>query len=81
MNDEILNRLRPAIAKQLGIAAAEITPNLKMGDHPAWDSMGHMGLVAALEKEFAIRFPSHALPRITSVTLIEKELSKILAKV
>lgn len=81
MNDEMQIRLRSAIAKQLGVSATEITPNLKMGDHPAWDSMGHMGLVAALEKEFAVRFPSHALPRITSVVLIEKELTKMLPKV
>jgi len=80
MNDEMQSRLRSAIAKQLGLAPLEITPNLKMGDHSAWDSMGHMGLVAAMEKEFAVRFPSHALPRITSVALIEKELTKLLSK-
>jgi acyl carrier protein len=80
MNDQDQSRLRSAIAKQLGVAPLEITPTLKMGDHPAWDSMGHMGLVAALEKEFAVRFPSHALPRITSVALIEKELTKMLSK-
>jgi acyl carrier protein len=81
MIDDLQSRLRSAVAKQFGMAPPEVTANLKMGDHPAWDSMGHMGLVAALEKEFAVRFPSHALPRITSVALIEKELSKMLSKV
>ena len=80
MDEAIQIRLRSAIAKQLGVAPTEVTADLKMGDHPAWDSMGHMGLVAVLEKEFAVRFPSHALARITSVASIEKELSKMLGK-
>lgn len=33
---------------------AETARNLKFQDIPAWDSVGHMGLVAALEEAFEI---------------------------
>ena len=33
---------------------AETAMNLKFQDIPAWDSVGHMGLVAALEEAFDI---------------------------
>lgn len=33
---------------------AETAMNLKFQDIPAWDSVGHMGLVAALEEAFEI---------------------------
>ncbi len=33
---------------------AETARNLKFQDIPAWDSIGHMGLVAALEEAFEI---------------------------
>lgn len=32
----------------------ETAKNLKFQDIPAWDSVGHMGLVAALEEAFEI---------------------------
>ena len=33
---------------------AEEVPNLKYQDIEAWDSVGHMGLISALEDEFDI---------------------------
>ncbi len=73
-------RLRAVIAKQLGVPEAKVTPSLKMGDHPLWDSMGHMNLLSAVEKEFGVRFPGHALARVTSVEAIAKELEKLVAR-
>lgn len=34
--------------------AADQVPSLKYQDIPAWDSVGHMGLVARLEEAFGI---------------------------
>lgn len=40
------------------VASLEVTPeqvlNLKYQDVPAWDSVGHMGLMAAIEETFNI---------------------------
>ena len=78
---ELLNQLQSVVAKVFGMSADQVVPDFKMGDHPRWDSMGHMDLVASVEKEFGVRFPSHALPQITSVGLIGNELSKLLNRV
>lgn len=74
MADELENRVRGVMARTFGIPLDAVAPHFKMGDHPRWDSIGHMELVAALEKEFAVRFPGHALARITSLVAIKNEL-------
>jgi acyl carrier protein len=52
---------------------------LQLGDPPDWDSLGHMGLVAALEQEFGVRFPSYALAQLVSVEAIVEALQGQLA--
>lgn len=78
MSDDLESRLRTIVAKVLKADAAQIRPDFKMGDHPRWDSLGHMDLVAAIENDFGIRFPSHALPRITSLPVIRREVEAAL---
>jgi acyl carrier protein len=48
---------------------------LRMGEPPDWDSLGHMGLVAALEQEFGVRFPSYTLAQLVTVDAIVGALS------
>ena len=42
-----------AVVEAFGVAADQV-PSLKYQDIPAWDSVGHMGLVARLEEAFGI---------------------------
>ncbi len=42
-----------AFVEAFGVAADQV-PSLKYQDIPAWDSVGHMGLVARLEEAFGI---------------------------
>lgn len=43
------------------------TADLRLGDPPQWDSMGHMELLVAIENEFDVRFPAHQIATLTSV--------------
>jgi acyl carrier protein len=47
---------------------------LSINGIPAWNSLGHMALVVALEKEFGIRFSGARVANLTSVAGIVKEL-------
>ena len=70
------SRVRNVIVKTFRLPPEGAARDLRMGDPPAWNSLGHMELVAALEKEFGVRFPGYALPTLTSVDAIVQELGK-----
>jgi acyl carrier protein len=39
-----------------------------------WDSLGHLKLIMAIEKEFKIRFDTSEIPALTSFELIDQAL-------
>ncbi|MGP8201774.1 MAG: acyl carrier protein [Limisphaerales bacterium] len=46
-----LEKLRLAFTEGLGMGAARVTDDLQYGN-TGWDSVGHMALVAAIERKF-----------------------------
>ena len=68
-------RVRAVIARTLRLCEETAAGDLRMGNPPAWDSLGHMGLVAAFEQEFDVRFPGHVLPELVSVPAIMDALN------
>ena len=67
--------IRKTLAGVFGVKPEEIAPDLQFGDLPAWDSMGHMDLMLALEERFGLEISAESIRRLTSVTAIVKELS------
>jgi acyl carrier protein len=53
---ELNDRLRAAFVAALALDDDVDVENLKYRDIEAWDSVGHMGLVAAIEDEFDVQF-------------------------
>jgi len=55
-----MSRLRPLVhaivARELALAPAQVTDRLGPGDVPAWDSIGHLQLVRAVERELGFVF-------------------------
>jgi acyl carrier protein len=49
----------------------ELKPEHKFMDVPGWDSVGHMALVAELEKQLEISFNLEEIVALTSVQAIE----------
>ena len=49
-------KLRDIVISTLKISAAEYSEDLAAGDHPAWDSIGHVNLLMAVEQSFEIAF-------------------------
>ena len=70
------SRVRGVIAKTFALGPTAATDDLRMRSPPAWDSLGHMTLVAALEKEFGVQFPGYTIPELTSLDAIVREVEK-----
>lgn len=49
-------KLRDLIIAQLKIEPSQYSEELGAGDIPEWDSLAHMNLIMAVEKEFRITF-------------------------
>ena len=57
-NEKILNRLSELFADILDLAEIKITENTRAADIDEWDSLTHIQLIVAIEKEFGIKFTS-----------------------
>ena len=50
---------------------------LQKGSLPSWDSLGHMSLVAAIEKTFGVSFPTYMLQDLVSVGSIVSAVKEL----
>lgn len=57
--------------------ALVVTDDLTRESLKAWDSLGHIRLVAALEEAFNVHFSIEQIERMTSVAKIRAELSDL----
>lgn len=60
-------RLTQAIAEECGCAAAGITPDTSFRGDLALDSLELASLVVALEAEFEVELPDHAMENLLTV--------------
>lgn len=49
-------RVFKAISKALEVKQEMLSEDTAIGDFPNWDSLGHLIIISALEKEFDIKF-------------------------
>jgi acyl carrier protein len=75
MSDQLESRVRGVIRQTFALSEAESGGPLAMGQHPSWDSLGHMQLLSAIEKEFQVRFPIFRMSHLTSIDAIVSELA------
>jgi len=52
----IEQEVKQVVLESLRIAEAEYSEELAAGDIPAWDSLGHVNLLMAIERHFHIVF-------------------------
>jgi len=50
---------------------------LQKGSLPAWDSLGHMSLVSAIENKFGVSFPTYMLQDLVSVDSIVSAVKEV----
>jgi acyl carrier protein len=69
-------QLQQVIATTLNIAPQKITETTTDEDIAAWDSLGHVNLMMALEQTFDIYLDVEDLPLLNSVPAIIQYLQK-----
>ena len=65
------------VAQTLEIPLEQVSAELAVGSIPQWDSLGHLGIVSALEEAFSISFDVDELFEVENVgdfiDLIDKQ--------
>lgn len=70
--EDLLSKVRTAFKAAFGIEPDMITISTTPKDVPAWDSMGHVALVSALEQAFGLSFDVDEVMDMESVGKIVK---------
>lgn len=77
---QIDEKLRMIVIEVLKIPAADYHEDLTAGDHPQWDSIGHVNLLMAVEQGFEISFDVTDAIDIESVADLQDMVRKYLAQ-
>jgi acyl carrier protein len=72
----IMDTIRQTISDVFGVPASDLTPDSSPQTVEAWDSMGHLNLVLALEQAFNVQFSPEEIAGMTSVRLAAETLAK-----
>ncbi|HEX3525680.1 MAG TPA: acyl carrier protein [Thermoanaerobaculia bacterium] len=54
--DELRHKVIQTVSRALRVPQESITAEMMMGDIPQWDSLNHMAVVSAVEREFNLVF-------------------------
>lgn len=76
LRDQLRGRVRGVIVRTFRLSDQQSDRTLRMGDPPQWDSLAHMNLVIALEREFGVSFPTYAIAELSSDAKIVDALSQ-----
>ena len=71
-----LEKLTTVFVNVLEITPEEVCNELSYSEHPKWDSMSHMMLIAELEGEFAIMFDTDDIIDMSSFLKAQQILAK-----
>lgn len=71
-----MTELLSVIADALGVAATVLTRASSHETLAAWDSLGHVQVILAVEGHFGVRFRSDELPQLNSVEALARRLGR-----
>lgn len=67
-------RFREVLSEVLGLAPAQITPDLRRTDTELWDSINHLRLITVLETEFGASFTMDEIAQAQTPADLERVL-------
>lgn len=70
------NRLQKIFSESLGITLESVVDDLKYSECPEWDSVAHMGLVAAIEESFDIMIDAEDVIDMSSFAMAKQIVAK-----
>ncbi|MBF0558391.1 MAG: acyl carrier protein [Nitrospirae bacterium] len=66
----VLEGLIEVATDVLRVPEGEISMDLKAGDLPNWDSLGHLRLFMAIEEKFGVKFTAKEILQLLSIEQI-----------
>ena len=80
MEQDIINRLNKIFREVFEDSSIQVTKEMTANDVEKWDSLSHLSMIAAVEKEFGIKFKLKELVSMKNVgDLMTAVASKITA--
>ncbi len=76
--DEIYAKLTEIFKENLDLDEIELTDETTADDVEGWDSLAHIGLIAAIEQEFGFRF---AMKEVVNLHNVGEMVDLILQKI
>lgn len=76
-SSEVEKRVHALIVSLFPLADDVASSELRLGNPPEWDSIGHMQLLVAIEENFKIRFPNHEIARLVTIEAISKAIQAL----
>jgi acyl carrier protein len=77
MTTAFYDRVCGIVAVTFGIPTSTIGPSTSPETVEAWDSMGHLSLVLALEQELELEIPPDSVEQMKDVASVVRLLSEI----
>jgi acyl carrier protein len=68
-------RVQAVIARTFNLTPDDASGELRMGNPPSWDSVGHMGLILELEDEFGVTFPTYEVANLQTASDIVRAIN------
>ena len=72
------NQLKKIFAESLDVSEDTITDTLEYGEIPEWDSVAHMGVIAAIEEAFDIMIDTEDVIDMSSFERAKEIVTKYL---
>ena len=77
---ETIEKVIEIVASTCEVEKDEVNGDSTVGDFPAWDSMGHLAILSAVEEAFDISFEPEEMMELEDVNDIVKAVEEKLAE-
>lgn len=68
----ITDRLKTTILKELNLDEWDMTDEMRADEVPGWDSLSHINVILAVEKEYGVRFQNKEILKLQSIGDLQK---------
>ena len=75
MSAAVLDDVRQTVAEVFLVDTQQVSAESSPESIPAWDSIGHLNLVLAMEQKFGMTFDSDQIPQLISVQAIAEAIA------
>lgn len=76
LNAALTENVKRVLAREWRIEPSAVPENAALNVFPGWDSLGHISLLLALEREFGLKLTAETVQTLTSLDKIVSHLSE-----